>query len=137
VNKFKLNQGFTLMEMVVVMIILGILGTVVYTGILRQINTQQGQEALSNMSFIRTAMENCGVAVNFDFTTCTWANIAMADPSGAKFTYTLAAIDGGSGAGSGYTITASSASPNGTIVMRRTNAGMSCTSATGAYAGLC
>jgi prepilin-type N-terminal cleavage/methylation domain-containing protein len=141
VNNLKNRKGFTLIEIIVVLIIIGVLVAMALPGLFAQIARQRVQEAMNTMNMMRSAMESCGISNNYDFATCDWTTISMSDPSyntpagsnmGSKFTYTWSALGSNT-----YTMTATSTGDvNNWIKEVRDNNGMTCT-ANGIYGGMC
>jgi prepilin-type N-terminal cleavage/methylation domain-containing protein len=95
--RFK-KSGFTIIEIIIVMVILSTLIAIAIPNIFSQVPRQNIQEAVNTLTLIRNAMELCGVQNGNDFTGCTFSTIDMSDPSyhstnnpGAKFTYVISA----------------------------------------------
>ena len=87
----KRKNAFTLLEIIVVVVILGILAALALPNLFSQIRRQRAQEALNTFTIIRSSIEACGVANGYNFSTnCnSWDSINMTDPSAnSKFTYT-------------------------------------------------
>ena len=144
----KSNQAFTLIEIFVVLIILGVIAALAFPGIFAQIERQRGQEALNSMNLIKSAMESCGVQNSYNFRQCidsvtpanTWGIIGMDNPSGANFTYTIpesSVTAGGGGAQGSYVIVATRTSSGDTITITRASSGISSCVGTGAFNGFC
>jgi len=135
-NKLEKNKlGFTMIELMAVIVIVGILAAIGMPAMWSQMARQEGQEAINTMNMMRSAMESCGVANNGDLSNCTWDAINMANPqdaAGAKFDYDWPAR----GSDGTYTMTATSKTGRGVITLWKDSSGMNCT-ATGSYRGLC
>ena len=95
------NRSFTMIEIVVVLIILGVLAAIALPSLFAQIERHRAQEAINTLNFVRSAIETCGITNSNDFTNCQdWAKIDMTDPSynipansnmGSNFVYWLGA----------------------------------------------
>lgn len=82
------NTGFTLIEISVVLIILGLLAVLSLPTLFAQIERHRGQEALHNLNVIKSLVESCGLQNGYNFANCTtWDAIGMDDPSGTHFKY--------------------------------------------------
>ena len=78
----KNTYAFTLMEIVLVLIILGVIIAMTFSGIYAQVERNRAQEALNSLNLIRASMESCGIQYNYDYSLCnSWGNIGMSDPS--------------------------------------------------------
>jgi prepilin-type N-terminal cleavage/methylation domain-containing protein len=99
------KSGFTLLEILVVIIIVGVLASVAMPTLFRNVERSRATEALNTLGVVRRAITGCGMQFNNNYTTCNSFNtIGMADPSGAAgshFNYTIPAAGNGS-----YTVTA-------------------------------
>jgi prepilin-type N-terminal cleavage/methylation domain-containing protein len=107
--KNRSNKGFTLIEIIIVIVIIGVLATLALPRITGQIEGARGAEAMNMFGAIRRAAINCidmgTVAVggeNAAAANClTFAQLGMAQPTGAMFAYSAA------NAGGAMTFTAS------------------------------
>ena len=139
----KQNKAFTLFEIIIVLIILGILAGISIPALFSQIQRQRGQEAVNTLSIIRSAMETCGTANNYDFYTyCgTFDNIDISDPSynastnsGAKFTYSITVYN--SDPNYNYLLTATDSNSNYIKYYRWLDAKITCDTSS-IYQGIC
>ena len=155
-NNLKKKKAFTLIEIILVLIILGVLAAMAFPGIFAQIERHRAQEALNTMNMIRSAIESCGVENNYDFSKCiTWDEINMDDPSknaghsGSYFDYNNAggpnklAVCSNAFTTNTYSITAtripeqSDCTGTNLIIMNRNSDGSSTCTGYGKYAGFC
>jgi type IV pilus assembly protein PilE len=104
-RRLSTKKGFTLLELLVVIIIIGVIVSLALPNFFRLIEFSRGNEALNASISLRSAIERCYMRNNQSYTTCvTMANLDIADPGAATgqphFTYAIT-----SGAAD-YTITA-------------------------------
>lgn len=149
----KINSGFTLVEIIVVLIIIGILAAIALPSLFTNIQKSKSSQALTEMDWMKTAIESClaqqsTVSPNAGQCTLTGQNILT---TGNGWTYTIPGIAaqgplaGGSIGASGtfvannlgYSIQASDGS--NTIVISRSSVGTwTCSVGTASpYTGLC
>jgi len=98
------QRGFTLLEIIIVIIIVGILASLALPRFLKTVEFSRANEALAQLSSIRRAMERCYLMTN-TFVPCNaFTALDVDDPGGqanAHFTYGL-----GTPTASAFTITA-------------------------------
>ena len=86
------SSGFTLLEILIVIIIVGVLASVAMPLYFQQVESSRGVEARNAMGLIRRALEGCYMGTQ-DYTACTsWDAMGMGDPStsaNSHFTYTV------------------------------------------------
>jgi prepilin-type N-terminal cleavage/methylation domain-containing protein len=101
-NKMGNKSGFTLLEILVVIIIVGVLASVAMPTLFKNVETARSSEALNTLGVMKRQMDGCAMQFNSDYATCgTFANIGMTDPSfttnpGSHFNYTFPAVGAGS-----------------------------------------
>ena len=147
-NNLKQNKAFTLMEIILVLVIVGVVLAFTLTGLFKQIERHHAQEALNTMNLIRTTLESCGVENSYDFSKCgTWDAINFTNPSyntpagsnmSASFYYNFDVNI--NVAHDSYTITATRSGAGlagNTIFILRNNTGAVTCNGTGDYVGIC
>ncbi len=107
--KLKQNKsGFTLLEIIIVIIIVGVLASLALPRFFATVEFSKSTEALNALSVLRQSMERCYLAASGTYNpasgACNVANLDVEDPGlspGARFTY---AASGQSA--TGYVLTA-------------------------------
>lgn len=88
------KKGFTLLEVIIVVIIVGVLMSLALPRFFSVVEQSRGAEALQNISAIRGAVTRCALRLgNYGQGCGAFANLDAADPSTAPnshFTYTIA-----------------------------------------------
>jgi len=88
------NKGFTLLEIIIVIIIIGVLASLALPRLLNTVQSTYAGEAWQNISVIRGAIDRCNMLIN-DYQNCdTLADLDIADPgtaTNAHFTYGMGA----------------------------------------------
>ena len=136
----KLNNrsGFTLLEIIIVIIIVGVLASLALPRFFSTVEFSKSTESFAGMTAIRQSMERCYLSSGGNYTACTLAGLDIENPAnspGAHFTYALS----GQGA-TGYVITATRITYDGgdgtsTITLTQTSAGVT-RAGTGKFVGV-
>ena len=103
--KLRANKsGFTLLEIIIVIIIIGVLASLALPRLFSTVEFSRSTEALASFATIRGSLERCYLINNANYSTCnSFANLDIDDPKdspNAHFTYEIT-----TGAAA-YTITA-------------------------------
>ena len=116
------RSGFTLLEIIIVIIIVGVLASLALPRFFKTVNYAMSTEALNVMGTAKRGMDRCALAQGAstgaaDYSVCdNWVSIGLDDPgtvAGARFVYAWTAF-----AADVIILTASgNAPPNGNIVM--------------------
>jgi type IV pilus assembly protein PilE len=112
----KLNRksGFTLLEIIIVIIIVGVLASLALPRFFATVEFSRSTEALASLTALRQSVERCYLANSGTYDNCVIANLDLQDPGSspnAHFTYsvltptatsyllqaTRGALDGGDG----------------------------------------
>jgi len=103
--KLKQNKsGFTLLEIIIVIIIVGVLASLALPRFFATVEFSKSTEALTSLGVLRDSLERCYVASAGTYVGCDVGSIDVADPGvvpGARFGYAV-----GSQSTTGYVITA-------------------------------
>jgi prepilin-type N-terminal cleavage/methylation domain-containing protein len=90
----KIQSGFTLLEILVVIIIVGVLASVAMPTLFRNVERSRAADAFNTIGIIKRHLDGCAMQFGgTDYTNCGSFNaVGMADPSGSTgthFTYTI------------------------------------------------
>ncbi|MBI5149671.1 MAG: prepilin-type N-terminal cleavage/methylation domain-containing protein [Candidatus Omnitrophica bacterium] len=132
------KSGFTLLEVIIVIIIVGVLASLALPRFFSTVEFSKSSEALTSLGTLRESMERCYLASSATYVGCTLASLDVENPAnspGSRFTY---AVSGQTAAI--YTITATRNTIDGgdgssIIVLSQTTAGAT-RSGTGKFAGI-
>ena len=91
------KSGFTLLELLIVIIITGVLAGIAMPQLFRNIEHSRATEALESIGNIKRSVEACAMQFNNNYTSCSnFSAIAMTDPSyssttnaSSHFVYTI------------------------------------------------
>ena len=82
-------RGFTLLELLIVVIIVGVLASVAMPNLMRNVENSRAVEAKNTMGVIRRLVEGC-VNRTGNYADCvSWDAVGMTDPSNANFRYNI------------------------------------------------
>ncbi len=138
-NFTKNKSGFTLIEIMIVVIIIGVLASLALPKFFSTVEYSRSQEALSAIATVRGGLERYYVSKGNSYTGATTSNIDTADPlKGQPNAHFAIAV--GSTSASGYTITATRNTVDGgtstdTVVLTQTSSTI-IRSGTTAFAGI-
>ena len=132
------KAGFTLIEIIVVLIIIGILAAIALPSLFTNVNKSRVAEALTSLSAYKSNVEGCVQAhYSTAAASCAWANLALATNSG-HFVYTFTTAPANTTYTYAIRATNSSYASDTVTITRDTVAanGYTCAGA-GNYAGSC
>lgn len=126
IQKIKNNKsGFTLLEIIIVIIIIGVLASLALPRLFSSIEFSRSTEAFATLGTIRKAMERCYLMNNqsYDTNCVSFANLDIGDPSaafgsvaGAHFDYTFTSTNFAVPIDSGFGLTATRVALDGGTV---------------------
>ena len=95
-NRLKQRGGFTLLEIIIVIIIIGVLASLALPRFFKTVEFSRATEALTHLSNIRQSMNRCYLPEN-SYTKCTdFPFIDVENPGtlpGSHFTYAIGGVD--------------------------------------------
>jgi type IV pilus assembly protein PilE len=121
------KSGFTLLEIIIVIIIVGVLASLALPRFFSTVEFSRSTEALASLTAVRQSLERCYLQRSGNYNGCTLANLDIENPTNspnAHFTYTIGGQDATS-----YTITATrntrdGGSSSSTIALSQTSSGV-------------
>ena len=139
----KMETGFTILELVIVIIIVGVLASLALPRFFKLVEYSRSVEALNSLGAIRNSMERCYLWSSSYSNCSNLANLDISDPGlspNAHYTYSLPP---GAATASTFTITATRNTrdgganyPGATITLKLTAANSITRTGTGVYIGL-
>ena len=133
------KSGFTLLEIIIVIIIVGVLASLALPRFFSTVEYSRSTEALASITAVRQAMERCYLQRNGDYTNCNaFAALDLTDPAtspNAHFGYGISATSA-----TGYTLTSTRNTLDGgdgssTIVLIQSSTNVT-RSGTGSFSGI-
>ena len=100
----KRKKGFTLLEIIIVVIIVGVLASLALPRLFSTVEFSRSTEALAAIGSLRSAMERCLLKSGNTYLGCTKLTLDMSDPDGNPGTHFTYAVTNQSG--TGYALTA-------------------------------
>ena len=105
-NKFKNRSGFTLLEIIIVIIIVGVLASLSLPRFFSTVEFSRSTEALASIGALRQSIERCYLQNAGNYAACVnFSSLDLEDPQNSPnshFVYTITAVQ----ASSAYTIKA-------------------------------
>ncbi len=108
----KQLKGFTLIEIIIVIIIVGVLAALALPRFYSTVEFSKSTEALTSLTALRSAIERCYIAQSGTYVGCDIGNLDMADPSNSPGTHFKSYAVSGQSV-DGYIITATRGTING------------------------
>ncbi len=138
----KKKSGFTLLEIIIVIIIVGVLASLALPRFFRTIEFSRTTEAFSGIQALRGSLERCYLSKGFNYSGCTnVSNLDVENPGlspNAHFTYSVDNV--GTNYATGYRIVATrntlDGTNNGDQVLLTQTATTVTRSGTGLYVGI-
>jgi prepilin-type N-terminal cleavage/methylation domain-containing protein len=141
-RQMNTQSGFTLLEILVVIIIVGVLASVAMPTLFRNVERARSTEAMNTMGIVKRGLDACSMQFNGNYTTCsTFGAAGMSDPSngqgnpGSHFNYAIV-----SPSATGFTVRATRMAldngNSGDTINLVLNAGIVTRSGNGAFDGI-
>lgn len=89
------KSGFTLLEIIIVIIIVGVLASLALPRFFSTVEFSKSTEALSSLSSIRQSMERCYLGAGGTYASCNINTLDLENPGlvpGARFSYAIVGV---------------------------------------------
>ena len=135
------KSGFTLIEIIVVLIIVGILAAIALPNLFKNVAKSKSAEALTTISALKSEVEACLQGhTSSAITTCAYApavGATIVDPTATSNGYTYVITNMANAITAQYTITATYVATGDTIVLQRAANGTFTCTGSGDFLGAC
>ena len=133
-NRLNQKKGFTLIEIIVVLIIVGVLASIALPNLFQNIAKSKGAEALAQMGAMKSTIEACVQRNGGDSTNCATLTALGLISAQGSFSYVLSVS---TSAGVWSLVASYNGLPSGVVSFSRTSSGAVTCTTTGAFAGVC